>query len=250
MRHGTIAAMNLGKEFFGLQLRFAQRVAAASGLPLAHVLLHATNLYVRFGLGREFDAAHPQWQAYIAGLENTANAGEWTWNFYGAQLPDKGAPDITATAGCFSYQRVGDQFVRLHFDGAADAAHSPLSAGRMEIRQSELHALFALIHRQEAPAVRVLGTSWLYHLPAYRRLFPPAYIGTAIPAGPRWRNMSLWGQFLDRHGELKPQPVALFLQRLAATRATTIDGFAPCFPLQALALDAPASAFGNICKPG
>jgi len=32
------------------------------------VLLDYTNLYVRFGLGRDFDPAHPVWREYLSGL--------------------------------------------------------------------------------------------------------------------------------------------------------------------------------------
>src|SRR5439155_12564861 len=50
------------KAFFDLQLQFAHKVTRLSGLPLARALLEYTNLYARFGLGRDFDPAHPTWQ--------------------------------------------------------------------------------------------------------------------------------------------------------------------------------------------
>ena len=56
------SARGYAKPFFDLQLQFAERVTALSGLPLARVLLEYTNLYIRFGLGRAFDPAHPAWQ--------------------------------------------------------------------------------------------------------------------------------------------------------------------------------------------
>ena len=63
--------MVYAKAFFDLQLQFAHKVTALSGLPLACVLLKYTNLYIRFGLGRDFHPAHPTWQAYLAGLQDT-----------------------------------------------------------------------------------------------------------------------------------------------------------------------------------
>ena len=57
-----------GRSFFDLQLQFARKVAALSGLPFADALLRYTNLYVRFGLGRDFDPDHPAWREYVAGL--------------------------------------------------------------------------------------------------------------------------------------------------------------------------------------
>ena len=50
--------VKFSKEFFDLQIRFAGRVAELSGMPLAQALLDYTNFYVRFGLGRDFDAAN------------------------------------------------------------------------------------------------------------------------------------------------------------------------------------------------
>ena len=44
--------MTYAKAFLDLQLQFAERVTALSGLPLARALLEYTNLYIRFGLGR------------------------------------------------------------------------------------------------------------------------------------------------------------------------------------------------------
>jgi hypothetical protein len=48
--------MVYAKAFFDLQLQFAHKVTELSGLPLTRVLLEYTNLYIRFGLGRDF---HP-----------------------------------------------------------------------------------------------------------------------------------------------------------------------------------------------
>ena len=70
------------KAFFDLQLQFAHRVTALSDLPLPRALLEYTNLYIRFGLGRDFDPAHPTWREYLAGLQDTNDPREWTYRFY------------------------------------------------------------------------------------------------------------------------------------------------------------------------
>lgn len=53
--------MVYAKAFFDLQLQFARKVTALSGLPLTSVLLKHSNFYIRFGLGRDFDPLHPTW---------------------------------------------------------------------------------------------------------------------------------------------------------------------------------------------
>lgn len=230
------------RAFFDLQLRFAHRVVALSGLPLAQALLDYTNLYARFGLGRGFDASHPVWQAYLAGLADTIPQQQaWTHDFYRARLPEAGPPGVVANAGCFSYARLEADRVRLHFSNAENDGLSPLRAQRRNQRLAELRALFAQMREHEPASTRVAGASWLYNLPAYRQLFPQAYLASAVLAGPRFRNMPLWGQLLDRHGALRPHMAGVFLERLGAT--SRMDALAACFPCEVLALEAPASVF-------
>ncbi len=233
--------MQLGKAFFDLQLRFAHRVATLAGMPLAQALLDYTNLYVRWGMGREFDATHPVWQAYLCGLASSCTANQnWTWHFYqGRRAHDIPAP-AAASVGCFAYVLAGPGHIRLHFHNSDASGQSPLAASRREHRAQELAALFDLVQRNEPPGVRVLGTSWLYQIEAYRRLFPAGYLATAVPVQ-RFRNMPLWGQFLDRHGALKPEITEPFVQRVE--RAADLQGLTACFALQPLALDAPVEVF-------
>jgi hypothetical protein len=70
------------RAFIDLQLHFAHKVAALSGLPRARALFEYTNLYIRFGPGRDFDPAHPTWREYLAGLGKANDHREWTYRFY------------------------------------------------------------------------------------------------------------------------------------------------------------------------
>lgn len=227
--------------FFDLQLRFADTVVALSGLPLARVLLEYTNLYIRFGLGRAFDPAHPGWQAYLAGLRDARDAREWTYTFYRARPDAMAAPAVVATFGCFAYARPGGEWIRLHFENAETDGSSPLALDRAGERRAELAALFEHVKRTERPPLQVRGVSWLYNLDAYRRLFPTSYVATAHPATPRFQHMPLWGQFVDRHGAIKEDRARQFLGRVE--RQASLDGLARCFPLQALVAEAPAQDF-------
>ena len=229
------------KSFFDLQLRFASAVAALPGMSLPHALLDYTNLYVRFGIGRAFDAAHPVWRDYLAGVERGGDLADWTWAFYRTRLPDEGPPAVVASSGCFSYARLGDDRIRLHFQNAEESGHSPLGAERRDQRLADLRALFEEVGRREPRAPSVVGASWLYNLPAYRRLFPQAYLATAVEVAPRFRNMPMWGQFLDRHGELRPAVAEPFLRRVS--EQVSLQALAGCFPFQVLALEAPVSVF-------
>jgi hypothetical protein len=229
-----------GRSFFDLQLQFARKVSALSGLPFADALLRYTNLYVRFGLGRDFDPDRPAWRQYVAGLPGAEDTAEWTYRFY-LTRPETEPPGLVATCGCFSYARLGEDRVRLHFRNAASDGRSALGSDRRSDRLADLAALFEHLRRTAEGPVRVVGASWLYNLDAYRRLFPDAYLATARVAARRFQHMPLWGQFLDRHGKVRESMARPFLDRLE--RESSLDTLERCFPLQVLTLEAPAPVF-------
>ncbi len=227
--------MDYAPEFFDLQLRFGLRAAELAGLPLPDALLAYTNLYVRLGCGHVPDASNPDWKAYAQGLRECGDPLGWTLRFR-AGRPD-GGPRLDAREGCFGYAWDGRTRVRLHWLGQPGADCSPLGDEQEGERRAELRALL----RHLAPEVEVAGASWLYHLARYRRLFPAAYLVTARPLPPPYQRLPLWGQFLDRRRQVRPQAVAAFLDALARTRR--IEELGACFPLTVLAPAAPASVF-------
>jgi len=229
------------KAFFDLQLRFAEKVALLSSLPLTRALLDYTNLYIRFGLGHGFDPAHPTWRTYLDGLEAAGDLREWTYAFYRRRPDAMAALSVVATFGCFSYARPTPSQIRLHFQNSETDGRSPLGVDRVRERRSELAALFAHVRRAQRAPLQVRGVSWLYNLDAYRRLFPIPYLDTARAAAPRFRHMPLWGQFVDRHGAMKEPATRQFLARLE--RQSSPEGLERCFPLQPLEVEAPVEAF-------
>ena len=233
--------MRYAKAFFDLQLRFADRVATLSGLPLSRVLLEYTNLYIRFGLGRDFNASDPTWQAYLAGLKGSACIDEWTYDLYLTRHGSRSGPTVVATVGCFSYAPLSGERIRLHFHDADLDGQSPLAIERASRRRVELTGLFQHVKRTARTSLRVVGASWLYNVEAYRRLFPSSYLATARPMRHCFQHLPLWGQFLDRHGAVREKPARDFLDRLE--HQSSVDGLDRCFPFQALSVEAPAQHF-------
>jgi hypothetical protein len=229
------------KSFFDLQLQFAHKVTVLSGLPLARALLAYTNLYIRFGLGRDFDPAHPTWREYVAGLHDTNDSREWTYRFYSTRPEAMAGPTVVATFGCFSYARLRGDRIRLHFRNAETDGCSPLGIERLGQRLAELAALFEHVKRTLRPPLQVAGASWLYNLDGYRRLFPASYVATAHMIEHRFQRMPLWGQFLDRHGEIKERMTRQFLERLE--HQSSMDSLDQCFPFQVLAVEASVLEF-------
>ena len=232
--------MTYGKAFFELQLEFAEAVSALTELPMARTLLDYTNFYIRFGLGRDFDPAHPRWREYLTGLRDAGDRGEWTHRFYATQ-PDPPPPGVVATFGCFSYAWLGSDRIRLHFHDAERHGPSPLSLERRDQRLADLAALFASLEHSVPDSVRVVGASWLYNIAAYRRLFPESYLATARPVRQRFRHMPLWGQFVNRHGDVRENLACEFRSRVR--RQSSPDDLDSCFPFPLLSLEAPLAEF-------
>jgi len=233
--------MTYAKGFFDLQVDFARAVAALSEMSLARSLFACTNLFVRFGLGRQPDETAAGWQEYVAGLDHADDVGEWTYSFYLRRAHLDPSPALVASVGCFGYGRLDGDRIRLHFRNAETDGQAPLGIARRDRRIAELRALVEHAKRTEHQSVRVVGASWLYNLEAYRRLFPPSYLATARVLRDRFQRMPLWGQFVLRAGHLNERTAQLFRERLR--RQSGIAGLEQCFPFQVLGVEAPVSEF-------
>lgn len=232
--------MTYPRGFFEISLRFAQKVGEITGGPIEHTLLHYTNCYVRFGLGRDFDAANPIWQQYVTGLHQARDPADWTYRFY-LECQDQATPKPgDSPFGCFSYAVLDDGGIRLHFHNH-EAPESPLSKARMGHRLAELKAMFARLRQEVEGSACVIGASWLYNLEAYRRLFPPAYLATAQVRRAEFAYLPLWGQFVDHRGWIKEALAARFLSCLDQQRK--LEGIEDCFPFHVLYLESPIAAF-------
>ncbi|MEQ8858005.1 MAG: hypothetical protein RIC56_05110 [Pseudomonadales bacterium] len=241
------------RDYFDLQLRFAATLAERGGRPLADCVTLFTNLHRRFGLGmlpgpveRGAGAATaPLWHEYLAGLGQRPGHDArlaWTVAVF-LRAPDERPPPGQHRFGCFAYDEPGPEgIVRIHFANLDDDGVSPLATAKAARRRAELGAMFAAVARAFPEAHTVKGGSWLYHLDAYRRLFPPAYTASRQePEAPlHFHGSSSWGQFIDHLERVRPEPRAVFLRNLAA-----LDPARPgrAFPLPALRVSAALDVF-------
>jgi len=102
--------------------------------------------------------------------------------------------------------------------------------------------MFTYVQQTYAEARAVRGGSWLYHLEAYRRLFPPVYgESRAVQEGAtHFQGTSSWGQFLDHREGVKPALRAQFLENL---KKLDLQRLWEAFPLPACSAHAPIQAF-------
>ena len=232
------------RDFFDLQLRFAEAIAEKTSIPIAEAVLLYTNFHRRFGLGDvTAEGPRPPWLEYARGLSRLGTHDEragWTQTFY-AQAPEERRSFPDRLFGCFYFHADGaSDIVRLHFYNRDPLG--PLSKARAAERQRELARMFACA-RQRFPHVRqVEGRSWLYGTEAYRRLFPERYVRSRIATenDRRFQGMSRWGQFLDRHGNVKPVLKEAFLQNIGRLDPNRLW---EAFPLPSFRVSAPIDAF-------
>ena len=234
-------------DYFALQLTFARRMAALTGLPLAKAVARYTNFHKRLGLGDGGDDPRSaDWLSFVEPLSALTSDAEqlaWTVQAFAARLPTPTSKDQTRF-GCFACEAPDDQgCLRIHFQNREPGLdHGPLSSQRRAARMAELTAMFGYIRRTHPAARTVVGGSWLYNLEAYRRLFPPEYgASRQTPGGPvRLTGTSTWGQTLDFREAVKPAVRDHVLARLH-----DLDPAVPwlAFPLRALKAEAPVEAF-------
>lgn len=227
--------MQFGLEFLTLQVTFAKRVAAVSDVPLEHALFQYTSLPIRFGVPfGDLVEGRPEWQAFLAELRQSDDLSGTVEVFHErAQRSLLGLFPTRPQFGCFSFHYIPRKgIVRPHFAQHDTSAAGPLDVTRAPARRVELTAMLQQIRIEHPDARFILGKSWLYNLEAYRRLFPPTFIETLQPRPHEYHSLGLWGQFLNRRGQVKPDLAARFLERVAA--AADLDALAASFQFSIL----------------
>ena len=217
----------LPREWFALQLRFAERAAAILGFGFEQAVRECTNCCRAFGLSEHGDADNPVWQEFLRGLRVAEDRPEWAYRF--ALSSRRGAE--AARFGCFDFDYEAEaREIGLHFLNNDPSPLGALSKARLPERRRELRAMFEAIALAHPAAVVVHGTSWLYGIEAYRRLYPPAYwqTSTRVTTETEFQYMALWGQFLGRDTQVKRALAEQFLA--AVERARTVEELAAAFP--------------------
>jgi hypothetical protein len=98
------------------------------------------------------------------------------------------------------------------------------------------------VQHTHTEAQTILGGSWLYHLDAYRRLFPPVYGESRVvqEGTTHVQGTASWGQFLDHREMVKPALREHFLTNLATL---DMQRLWEAFPLPTYSAQAPIQAF-------
>jgi hypothetical protein len=238
----------LARDFFGVQLHYADTLSQKAQMPLAEAITFHTNFHRLFAYGnlskQPTDPAFARLADHIAGLTDPAERLNDLLHAYADRPPDPWPADRHPFGDHFACEAPNaDGAVRIHFRNRFNTAErGPLHASNFEQRRADLTSMFAFAVENWPDAKSVVGQSWLYNTEGYRRLFPRAYADSRRPLeGPRpIHGLSTWGQFLDFRGSAKPEVVEAFKSGL-----DTLDISQPwlSFPYQVLTTTAPIRAF-------
>ena len=235
--------MLLDRSYFALQAEFAARVAVLEGLGFGEACRLHTAFYALArdndaGVAPErndFDPCHRAWVAFLQAIDDGVDPVDYVYRAY---LDGDAQTDTGARCFDFTYWPE-DRLVRVHFSN--DRTGTALRPSAVDDRRRELKGIFETVAREHGDACVVRGTSWLYHLEAYRRLFPPSFVAGLSSVGYPHQFAALWAQFIDRHGVVKPAMAATFLE--AVGTATTPSQLDQAFPLDVLAATSEIGVF-------
>jgi hypothetical protein len=243
-----VAAAEISRNLFALQLHFADVLSAKAGLPLSEAITFHTNFHRLFAYGNlSRQAPDPEFLALvdhaIAAPDPATRLDRFVWA-YATRPYDPWPSDRFPFGKHFACEAPNAEgVVRIHFRNRVNTdALGPLHVSQISQRRTDLTEMFGHVARTWPQAKTVMGASWLYNTEGYRRLFPKTYADSRTPLlGPRpIHGLSTWGQFLDFRGGVK-QPIAeAFHDNLK-----TLDPKQPwlSFPYQVLTTTAPFEAF-------
>jgi len=236
--------MQFGLDFLTIQAQYAERVAALADIPLTRALFLYTSLPIRFGVPfGDLVETHSDWQAFLSALQASGDLPQTVAAFHArSQRSLLGLFPTRPQFGCFSFEYLPhERAVRPHFANRDAPYPGALHADHVPTRKAELTAMFQNVHARFPEARTVIGLSWLYNLPAYRRLFPPAFTASLTPLPHEYHSLGLWGQFLNKRGTVKPDLRDHFLTAIRA--AADLRELEASFPLSALRAQADVTTF-------
>ncbi len=209
-----------GKDIFQLQYDFAKAIQEKTGESFLNIVKERTGILRR----NAFNYAGNEFVSFKDGVTED-NIVDFAYSEYLNGLdendlnPPEYHPEGSRSFGCFSHwqEKEGSDTMEIHFQNNEFNKVGPLDKSKIELRRKELHDLLLDIKNKYPWVKNISGLSWLYNLPAYRRLFPASYINNLHPDLYRmqWkRGTTIWGQFIDSEYNLRQPLVEELLRKV------------------------------------
>lgn len=211
----------LPKKLFDIQIEFAKKFSELTNQTLEKALITHTALYrIFFVPSATFDETQLIWTTYLS-LIKGRDIFEATYDYYKHTLIQRKVIDREKynRKPCFIYE-IKDDSIQLHFNNNEGSDPGPLSSERKINRVRELKDIFIEIKHKHPEIKTVTGSSWLYNLETYKRLFPAEYVLSARLAPNEFQSLDIWGQFLDSNFDIKNDFASNFLQNVRAAQNT------------------------------
>ncbi len=233
------------KEYFYVQVCFARKFSEITGMMFEDSLLTKTGLHWRVGGASYKD--NKKTEEWVQAFDPHLNNEELTDKFFDVFIrrSDSFFDPKHNEFGAFSYwYNPENQKVKLHYENLFKGEKSPLSIDFFDDRIADLKKMFSDIKAKCPMAVEVTGSSWLYQLPAYKRLFPKMFINNLRNVTYEeiiFSSDSLWGQFLDSKGNIKKDLEIQFVDSIE--KASSLEELLDSFPLYPMCSSAPIQCF-------
>jgi len=207
--------------YFGLQTCFANSWARLSDEDFSTALKERTTV-VRITRGNHTpaDAEDPkaltELLADVRLEDDPLQVATALYNIY-LQQPYSAYAPPKYPFGAFIYTTRPDiKGIQLHFD-SPQRGSNPFADS--ELRHREFAAMLEDIAVNHPDAQKFLAGTWLFKIPGFRQLFPPD-IQLGPPPQLRMAGDSLWGQFLNRDGEIHNRLRRIFTNKVYAANTT------------------------------
>lgn len=241
--------------YFLAMTAFARKMSEVTGKSMSLCIEEDTAIFRRISpssVNPEFDQTRLDLMTKVDATQGLSEITEEIYAYY-LGLGDSQFMEVPGVIdpenhkfGCHSYEDLGSSnTVKVHFSTRTRGGISDLAEESLPDRLSELRQMFTHISENYPNVTNVIGGSWLYNYPAYRRLYPESYTenmkrlvpyyypqGDGLVHSMTIRGNSIWGQFLRSNGDVNEDRLKLFLENLR--NATDKAGLIDAFPLPVL----------------
>lgn len=231
---------------FSAQVHFAYRWAKVTDTKFSDALLRKTALY-RTITGDVLKPEDTPPDVVSEALENIYTAHgidgltRTLYTVYAQQSHSNYHPNHRFGAFDYDYNAT-DAVVKVHFENPR-RGENPLSPEKLIQRKEDLKNMFANIQTVHPEARTVVSASWIRSTRSYQELFPPdVYQSTDLMSSDmNFGGDSVWGQFIDRNGNVNLRVYDQFLQSLSNAQNT--NDLVNSFPFRVLRIEDPIEKY-------